>query len=89
MSYRFAKDGCEVRWRDTTGRHRSRRFRNEEAAREFDKSIHDHELAERCRQARHGQGGAKLSGWDAFVGSLESEPVPGRLSAGRCAAEVR
>ncbi len=57
MSYRFAKDGWEVRWRDTTGRHRSRRFRNEEAAREFDESIHDHELAERRREARHGQGG--------------------------------
>jgi hypothetical protein len=57
MSYRFAKDGWEVRWRDTTGRHRSRRFRSEEAAREFDESIHDHELAERRREPRHGQGG--------------------------------
>ena len=58
MSYRFAKDGWEVRWRDTTGRHRSRRFRSEETAKEFDESIHDHELSERRREARHGQSGS-------------------------------
>ena len=57
MSYRFAKDGWEVRWRDPTGRHRSRRFRSEETAREFDEAIHDHELSERRRAPRHGQGG--------------------------------
>jgi integrase len=51
MSYRFAKDGWEVRWRDATGRHRSRRFRSEEAAEEFDSSIHDEHRHER----RHGR----------------------------------
>ena len=49
MSYRLAKGSWEVRWRDSTGRHRSRRFRSEEAAKEFDESIHDHEVTERKR----------------------------------------
>ena len=61
MSYRFAKGGWEVRWRDATGRQRSRRFRSEEAAKEFDEAIHDHELAERSREPRHGQSGKRLS----------------------------
>ncbi len=57
MSYRFAKGGWEVRWRDTTGRHRSRRFHSEETAKEFDESIHDYERSERRREPRRGQSG--------------------------------
>ncbi len=57
MSYRFAKDRWEVRWRDATGRHRSKRFRSEEAAKEFDESIHDHEVAERRRDSGRGRSG--------------------------------
>ena len=56
MSYRLAQGRWEVRWRDSTGRHRSRRFRDEEAAKEFDESIHDHDVAER-RRGKHGQSG--------------------------------
>jgi len=57
MSYSFARGKWEVRWRDTTGRQRSRRFRSEEAAEEFDKSIHDHEQVERRRGNKHGSSG--------------------------------
>jgi integrase len=57
MSYSFARGKWEVRWRDTTGRQRSRRFRSEEAAEEFDKSIHDHERVERRRESKHGRSG--------------------------------
>jgi integrase len=53
MSYRLAKSGWEVRWRDATGRHRSKRFDTEKAAKDFDEAIHDHGVAER-RQTRHG-----------------------------------
>jgi integrase len=47
MSYSAAKAAWAVRWRDATGRQRSRRFRSEEAAREFDESIHDLEASAR------------------------------------------
>jgi integrase len=57
MSYRLAKGRFEVRWRDSTGRHRSRRFRDEDAAKEFDESIHDHDVGERSKSSRHGQSG--------------------------------
>jgi integrase len=57
MSYSIAKGGWEVRWRDSTGRQRSRRFKAEEAAREFDESIHDHERLARRREPRHGRSG--------------------------------
>lgn len=58
MSCSFVKGGWEVRWRDSTGRQRSRRFRSEEAAREFDGSLHEHRREERSRQTtRHGQSG--------------------------------
>ncbi len=56
MSYRFSKDRWEVRWRDATGRHRSRRFHNEESARAFDESIHNHAIGERT-QTQHGSSG--------------------------------
>ena len=39
------------------GRHRSRRFRDENAAGEFDESIHDHDVDERSKRSRHGQNG--------------------------------
>jgi integrase len=55
MSMRFAKGAWEVRWRDGTGRHRSRRFRSGEAAREFNASMH--ELARPPRRAPHGSSG--------------------------------
>ncbi|MGO9321840.1 MAG: tyrosine-type recombinase/integrase [Solirubrobacteraceae bacterium] len=57
MSYRLAKGRYEVRWRDSSGRHRSKRFRDEDAAREFDASIHDHDVVERSKSRRHGQSG--------------------------------
>jgi integrase len=57
MSYRLVQDRYEVRWRDSSGRHRSKRFRDEDAAREFDESIHDHDVPERSKSRRHGQSG--------------------------------
>jgi integrase len=57
MSYRRSKDRWEVRWRDSTGRHRSRRFRSEDAAKQFDESIHDHDVGER-KHTEYGSGGS-------------------------------
>ena len=57
MSVRQIEGRFEVRWRDKEGRHRSRRFRSQEAAREFNESIHDQDLGERRREAAHGRGG--------------------------------
>jgi integrase len=57
VSYRFAKGRWEVRWRDSSGRHRSRRFRSEEAAQEFDESIHDHVVKERKQTSYGSRGG--------------------------------
>lgn len=57
MSYRLVQDRYEVRWRDSSGRHRSKRFRDEDGARAFDDSIHDHDAAERSKTTRHGQSG--------------------------------
>jgi hypothetical protein len=34
MSYRLVKGRYEVRWLDSSGRHRAKRFRDEDAARE-------------------------------------------------------
>ena len=56
MSYSFAKGAWEVRWRDATGRHRSKRFRDEEAGRAFDESVHELDGQERAH-SRHGQAG--------------------------------
>jgi integrase len=56
MSCGYAKGGWEVRWRDATGRQRSRRFASEEAATEFDAAMHEPRRAERSRrQDRHGR----------------------------------
>jgi integrase len=55
----MAKGRWEVRWRDSSGRQRSRRFKTEEAAREFDGALHDHEPpARRSRDegGRRGEG---------------------------------
>jgi integrase len=56
MSCSYAKGAWEVRWRDATGRQRSKRFREQTAAKAFDESIHDHHGAER-KASRHGQAG--------------------------------
>ena len=56
MSCSYANGGWEVRWRDSTGRQRSRRFQTEEAAREFDGALHEHKRTERFgRQEGHGR----------------------------------
>jgi integrase len=56
MSYSLAKGAWEVRWRDSTGRQRSRRFKTEEAASEFDESLQDQVKAARGK-ARYGASG--------------------------------
>jgi len=56
VSYRIAKGGWEVRWRDTSGRHRSKRFRDEKDAKAFDDAIRTLAAEERPR-ARQGQAG--------------------------------
>jgi integrase len=56
MSCSHAKGAWEVRWRDAAGLQRSKRFRDETAAKAFDESIHDHAAAERSK-GRHGQAG--------------------------------
>jgi hypothetical protein len=52
VSYGFAKDGWEVRWREATGRQRSRRFRSEEAACEFDRLMREQNAS--ARRAAYG-----------------------------------
>lgn len=56
MSLSYAKGAWEVRWRDSTGRQRAKRFREESAARAFDESIGELATGERARR-RHGQAG--------------------------------
>jgi integrase len=55
VSVRLARRGWEVRWRDSGGRHRSKRFASEEAAREFDASMR--ELQPAVRRASYGSSG--------------------------------
>lgn len=69
MSYRFAKDRWEVRWRDAEGRHRSKRFRSEEAAKEFDESIHDHDVAERGNASQNKQGSGGVYPYKTSTGT--------------------
>ena len=59
MSYSFAKGAWEVRWRDANGWQRSRRFKEEQLAQEFDDAVNGVEPDERGGlKARHGsQGG--------------------------------
>jgi hypothetical protein len=64
MTRRFANGRWEIRWRDSSGRHYSRRFRSEKAAHEFDESIHYHEAKRRRKelsghQRARGDGGAR------------------------------
>jgi integrase len=56
VSHSRAKGGWEVRWRDAAGRQRSRRFRNEAAAAEFDASIYDEDRAGRRRMITRSAG---------------------------------
>jgi hypothetical protein len=48
MSYSYTKS-LEVRWRDSNGRQRSRRFDDEAPAKAFDEAIHDQKVKERKR----------------------------------------
>jgi integrase len=57
VSYRHAKGRWEVRWRDRSGRHRSRRFHSEEAAQEFDESMHEQQAPDRARTEYGNSGG--------------------------------
>lgn len=58
MSVRFHRGGWEVRWRDASGRQRSRRFRSEDAARAFDQALAEvSPAARRADTARHGHSG--------------------------------
>jgi integrase len=56
MSCSYAKGAWEVRWRDPSGRQRSRRFDDEAPAKAFDEAIHDQKVKERKR-LDYGQGG--------------------------------
>jgi integrase len=49
MSCSYAKGAWEVRWRDSKGRQRSRRFDEEAPAKAFDEAIHDQKVKERKR----------------------------------------
>jgi hypothetical protein len=57
VSFSYARGKWEVRWRDATGRQRSKRFRDEAAAKEFNDSIHERDVAERARTSPHRHGG--------------------------------
>jgi integrase len=56
MSCSYAKGAWEVRWRDTAGRQRSQRFKDEAAAHAFDGAIRAQGTGERDK-GRHGQAG--------------------------------
>lgn len=59
MSYSSAKGAWEVRWRDATGKQRSRRFQTEELARAFDEAVSDVEPTNRAKtKAAHGSKGS-------------------------------
>jgi hypothetical protein len=70
MSCSYAKCAWEVRWRDSAGRQRSKRFTDEAAARAFDGAIRDHVTGERDK-GRHGQAGGvypyKTAGREALA----------------------
>ncbi len=57
MSYSFSKGAYEVRWRDSDGRQRARRFKVEEAAKAFDEAMHDQDVVERTRTGYGKRGG--------------------------------
>ncbi len=92
MSCSFVKGAWEVRWRDATGRQRSKRFAEQEAARAFDASIHDSDAAARKRSAhgaagrglllRH-QGGGAVALCAAALGWLADDQARLRQPTGR------
>jgi integrase len=57
MSVRFDRGGWEVRWRDGSGRHRARRFKDEQAARAFDEGLRATKPAERRTEVPRGSRG--------------------------------
>ncbi len=57
MSVRYHRGGWETRWRDASGRSRSKRFKSEEAARAYDEAVRDvSPAARRSDTARGGSG---------------------------------
>ena len=62
VSVRYHRGGWETRWRDASGRQRSRRFRSEDAAGAFDEAVAEvSPAARRADTARHGRGGGVYS----------------------------
>jgi len=53
----MAKGGWEVRWREATGRHRAKRFADEQTAKAFDQAIKTLEVQERSTGRRRRAGG--------------------------------
>lgn len=69
MSCRPAKGRWEVRWRDSAGRHRSRRFREREAAREFDEAIHDVDVSDRSSASARKISGGGVYPYETSTGT--------------------
>ncbi|MGH2886507.1 MAG: hypothetical protein ACRDPA_28050, partial [Solirubrobacteraceae bacterium] len=62
MSVRYHRGGWETRWRDASGRQRSRRFGSEDAAQAFDEAIAEvSPAARRPDTGRHGHSGGVYS----------------------------
>jgi Phage integrase, N-terminal SAM-like domain len=62
VSVRYHRGGWETRWRDASGRQRSRRFRSEDAARAFDEAVAEvSPAARRADTAKRGRGGGVYS----------------------------
>ena len=55
MTRRFANGRWEIRWRDSSGRHYSRRFRSEKAAHEFHAAIRNSKLVIYPNRGRAGR----------------------------------
>jgi hypothetical protein len=88
MSCSCAKGPWEVRWRDTTGRQRSKRFKDELAAPAFDGAIRDHATGNATREDttkraastrtrwRPGRGGVYVvRRWDGSMTSKRGSPA--------------
>jgi integrase len=62
VSVRYHRGGWETRWRDASGRQRSRRFRSEDAARAFDEAVAElSPAARRADTAKQGRSGGVYS----------------------------